>query len=760
MDLSQLPIVFSKDQPDLQSPRSQTDAVGAGDGTPSDPASLTNPLTMEHTPFVVTDNMSKNYYKGLPSSPRLVASTHPSPAEPPSDLAASSVLKEIRVLRDHPLISVWDNGLAVGISLDLNMIGVNWTSLEALTIAKVGEESSGPATVWIGVESGALSYEEGSNVAHSILKYIVDQWHIPDCRVEIRESRVMRQTGNNLPNPVTSKSPTMELTPFVVIDDISESYYKGLPSNPCLIATTHPSTIDPPSGGQMEDQWGWEDRWWPDSGHSAVLKEIRALGDHSLASVWDKGLATSICEGLNTMHVNWTSLDALTIAKVGDESSGLATVWIGVEFGALSYEEGSNVAHRILQGIIGQWHIEDCRVEIRESRVMRQIGNKFLNLVHFNHATFTIRSPYTATLGSPISTKDRLWDEGTGGFYFSAGGNDSNIYLVTARHVVLPLGQDDNEEYEQPDDNKLRVVIHGTTSFDENLAAFDREIKEKEFVIKDIQDRIRLMKDKNDFVWVEARILEEKNLQMAKTELEQLNLLLKDIATHWEGAENRVFGELVWAPPIIPSTEPGRYTLDLAVIKIDPGMLDAENFLGNTVNLGKKYTPLELAQKVHLHSSSSPSFKIPGNRLVKLEDQVPEDALFNPPMRDADSKPCFIVFKNGGKTGMTFGKANNVSSFTRTCLAGQYRESKEWPVIATNQESGAFSAKGDSGSCVADIFGRVAGILTSGSGATESADVTYVTPISFIMQVLTKRFPQAHLSPTLVVPAGEGTSAT
>ncbi|KAF9060032.1 hypothetical protein BDP27DRAFT_1302102 [Rhodocollybia butyracea] len=540
----------------------------------------------------------------------------------------------------------------------------------------------------------------------------------------------------------------MELTPFVVTDDISESYYKGLPSNPRLIATTHPSTIDSPS----------------DSGHSAVLKEIRALGDHSLASVWDKGLATSICEGLNTMHVNWTSLDALTIAKVGDESSGLATVWIGVEFGALSYEEGSNVAHRILQGIIGQWHIEDCRVEIRESRVMRQIGNKFLNLVHFNHATFTIRSSYTATLGSPISTKDRLWDEGTGGFYFSAGGNDSNIYLVTARHVVLPLGQDDNEEYKRTNDNKLQVVIHGTSSFDENLAAFDREIKEKESVIEDIQDRIWLMKDKNDFVWVEARILEEKNMQMEKTELEQLNLLRKDIATHWEGAENRVFGELVWAPPIIPSTEPGRYTLDLAVIKIDPGMLDAENFLGNTVNLGKKYNPLELTQKVHLHSSSPPSFKVPGNRLVKLEDQVPEDALFNPPMRDADGDadggPCFIVFKNGGKTGITFGKANNVSSFTRTCLAGEYWELKEWPVIATNQESGAFSAKGDSGSCVADIFGRVAGILTSSSGATEFADVTNVTPISFIMQVLTKRFPQAHLSPTLVVPAGEGTSAT
>jgi hypothetical protein len=72
-------------------------------------------------------------------------------------------------------------------------------------------------------------------------------------------------------------------------------------------------------------------------------------------------------------------------------------------------------------------------------------------------------------------------------------------------------------------------------------------------------------------------------------------------------------------------------------------------------------------------------------------------------------------------------------------------------VIPTNKDSGAFSAKGDSGSCVADAFNRVGGILTGGSGATESSDVTYVTPITFIMKVLqkNKRFQHAHLNPTL-----------
>ena len=145
---------------------------------------------------------------------------------------------------------------------------------------------------------------------------------------------------------------------------------------------------------------------------------------------------------------------------------------------------------------------------------------------------------------------------------------------------------------------------------------------------------------------------------------------------------------------------------------------------------------------------------------MTLQDQVPESALVEPPVLNANDEPCLVVFKNGAKTGTTTGKANNVSSYTRSYFAGQYQESREWPVIPTDKNprsffhsiTKAFSTKGDSGSCVADIVGRFGGILTGGSGATDSCDVTYVTPISFIMKVIhdTKRFKHAHLNPDLV----------
>ncbi|KAH9040077.1 hypothetical protein EDB85DRAFT_1926909 [Lactarius pseudohatsudake] len=537
--------------------------------------------------------------------------------------------------------------------------------------------------------------------------------------------------------------------PFVVTAALSTAYYKGLPSKPRLIATTNPNPYKEPSG--PEDY--------------SVLKELRELGNHPLASFWDHGLSDGLRRGLNTMDVNWTSIDALRIVEVG-EPSGPAIVWIGVQFGALSFEEGSVIALRCRR-FIDSYSVDDYHVEIRESRVMRQAGNRFFDPVFSTDPTFTARDPYTATHGIPISTKRRPWVEGTGGFYLSAGGDDKNIYLVTARHVVLPIDKDDNKEYERTESSKARedVLILGTSCFREKLDAIDYDIQGQEYAITDSKERIELYGGVDDPVSVKAVKKAGRDLQEAEDGLKGLRVLRHEISTQWGAEEKRVFGELAWAPPIVLSTEPDQYTLDLAIIKIDAGKLDASNYRGNSINIGTKYTRQQFMEKVYLNPTSSTSFKFPASdRIVTLKGQVPENALFKPPMLDAKGDQCLVVFKNGAKTGTTIGRANNVSSYTRTYFAGQYQESREWPVVpssllvrrplATDKHSGAFSAKGDSGSCIADIFNRIGGIITGGTSdpnVTDSADVTYVTPISFIMKVLhnTKGFEHAHLNPVL-----------
>jgi hypothetical protein len=157
----------------------------------------------------------------------------------------------------------------------------------------------------------------------------------------------------------------------------------------------------------------------------------------------------------------------------------------------------------------------------------------------------------------------------------------------------------------------------------------------------------------------------------------------------------------------------------------------------------------EFMAKVYLHPINSTSFKFPASHLIMLQDQVPKSALtyHYPPMLDANGNPCLVVFKNGAKTSTTIGKANNVSSDTHNYFAGKYQVLREWLVIPTNKYLGVFSGKGDSGSCVANAFSHVSSILTGGCGATESSNMTYITPISFIMKVLqnTKLFKHAHL---------------
>ncbi|TFY58857.1 hypothetical protein EVG20_g7998 [Dentipellis fragilis] len=524
------------------------------------------------------------------------------------------------------------------------------------------------------------------------------------------------ESGGGSPSELLSgnEQPTMpDSIPFMVTESVSWMYYRGLPSGPRLITTTNPDPYQEPTGLEA----------YP------IVKELRELGDHPLVTIWDHGVVDGLRHGLNAMCVKWTSIDAVRIAEVG-EPSDLAIVWIGVEPGALSFEEGSAVAHQCRM-FIDRYGIPDFHVEIRVSRVVRQAGNRFLDPVPSSDTTLSIREPFTATLGIPISTQRRPWTEGTGGLYISTGNNDDqDIYLVTARHVVLPVGEDDNTEYERTT-SKARedVIVLGSSGFNEKLASIDNDIRGQTLQIIHSEEADEGMDD-------------------------PMGTLRHEIVNQWGTKERRVIGEITWAPPVVFSTAPGQYTLDLAVIKIDAGKLDTKNYRGNSIGLGTNYMPTQFLIKVKMHPASSARFEFPLSRIVALQDQVPETDLAKPPMLDVNNNPCFIVFKNGGKTGMTIGRANRVSSYTRNYLAGQYHESREWPIIPTDLYRGAFSDRGDSGSCVADVFNRVGGIITGGAFDPKShdgADVTYVTPISVIMNVLhrTERFKHAHLNPVL-----------
>jgi hypothetical protein len=123
-----------------------------------------------------------------------------------------------------------------------------------------------------------------------------------------------------------------------------------------------------------------------------------------------------------------------------------------------------------------------------------------------------------------------------------------------------------------------------------------------------------------------------------------------------------------------------------------------------------------------------------------------------PDMKDQDGEPCLLVVKNGNTTGTTLGRANGVFSVVREYFPGNMSistTSMEWAILNYNSESDVFSEPGDSGSIIADIRGRIGGMLTGGAGKTKTSDMTYATPFWWILkQIHANGFPNANISHT------------
>lgn len=95
---------------------------------------------------------------------------------------------------------------------------------------------------------------------------------------------------------------------------------------------------------------------------------------------------------------------------------------------------------------------------------------------------------------------------------------------------------------------------------------------------------------------------------------------------------------------------------------------------------------------------------------------------------------------------MTVGRATTSASYTRKYLSDNNNStivSKELTILPFAQSSRALSAEGDSGFVVID----------GGGGGTDSTDVTYGTPISFVMEIIRRYKPLANAYLKSVLPA-------
>ena len=331
------------------------------------------------------------------------------------------------------------------------------------------------------------------------------------------------------------------------------------------------------------------------------------------------------------------------------------------------------------------------------------------------------------------------------------GGDSKRIFLITARHVVFPLNPAGNNmyEHENPSQPHRNVLHFGPGAFKKLLASIRWEIGNAANNVERQEKRLEAVEG------VEGE--EERERKDAQDALDQAKNVIKvhppyfqEVLEHWGTAEDRTLGHVLMS---LPS---GSMPVSINIQRISPSSTSIpprstqKIFKGNVIDLETKLTTVDLDRMMNPRPTDPKNFKHPLDRLLPLQGTISTAELRRPTTVDKDGESCFMVLKRGNATDLTIGRGNNTFSFVRHYFKDKEPQtSKEWPVLPYDRKYGAFSSQGDSGAVVVDGRGRIGGLIIIGSGDTDDLDITYATPIEFLMERITKQFPNAHPHPVL-----------
>lgn len=135
------------------------------------------------------------------------------------------------------------------------------------------------------------------------------------------------------------------------------------------------------------------------------------------------------------------------------------------------------------------------------------------------------------------------------------------------------------------------------------------------------------------------------------------------------------------------------------------------------------------------------------HRLFKLGAILPISEIRSSSAQDVNGDPVSYVIKRGAVTKTTIGRMTGFVSRVRHDIAPDEKlDTFEVAIYPQHNNSGSFSAKEDLGSLIAGPQAEFIALLTSGAGVTDSSDITYGTPMSWLWnEVINPQFPGANL---------------
>ena len=380
-----------------------------------------------------------------------------------------------------------------------------------------------------------------------------------------------RNGAGSAPSPtnLNTEKDFAAIPPHLRVDEVHNDYY-GLPSNPISIYHTGPA--------------------WPLSAGPHVQRiprEARPVCVHAITPVW-RQLGERIYKHFDSIDLKWTSIDPVRFAEAGKEPGPLF-LWVGVMPETLSHKDAKAAAVRCKE-ILAEYEIVDVEIAFRESVFTRSAGPQLLDHLPPFNPTADVRSPFTPALGLQIAPKTFPYFEGTGCLYICEGGKSDRIFLLTARHVVIPPSKYSNDLYHHKDSSMPRhEVVHlGIEAYQNALDAIRVKISGETTMINYYKGEINRMgeaiKDEDSKT---TTTRDEFKAQLAVVEASKasVNEFQGNITRFWSEEDQRILGHVLYAPPISISGD-RQFTEDWALIELDHRKFNWDTFRGNVIYLG------------------------------------------------------------------------------------------------------------------------------------------------------------------------------
>jgi hypothetical protein len=354
----------------------------------------------------------------------------------------------------------------------------------------------------------------------------------------------------------------------------SSSYYFGLPSIPVLVYRTG----DPPTRFTGPKAY-------------RLPKEAMPVFDHPIVDAWDE-LGPQVPDYLDSVNVTWTTIDVVRFLEAEVDIISPPVLWIGVKPGSLSRED-AEVAAIGCEELLKKFELTDVEVAFRESVFTRSARHhwQLLKCVSSFHATADVRSPLTPALGLQIAARATPFTEGTGALYICEGGDSTKVFVLTARHVVLPQNAWPNELYTHNVSQPRHDVLHlGCQAFQDVLVSITAKIKRHAFMVNHYNEQLKelatrvagddeddVAQAKKEWTKVEGLLLETKEV------IDTLNEFDTQVRL---SSFPDVLGHIAYSPPISVGTGTKRFTEDWALIELNDKKIDWKTFKGNAIDLG------------------------------------------------------------------------------------------------------------------------------------------------------------------------------